>query len=392
MHVVYVISPGGGPEAFIKTLLPWLERKGHRVSVVYTVASVDKAHTFPPHVQVRFAPVGNMHYYLSKIIRDYKSWSLRLRAWEEARAAYKAIEDIDASDPVDMVEVTEGSAFPCLCRRWPVVVRAHGSAWTFRHFCRDGVRRWDGELIRLEARQLSCAGQVTAISAHLADHLAEFCQLPRQRIQVLPYPVDTEKFCPEGLREILSGAPALMSVGRLEHRKGTDVLLQALGLLWERFPGMQLYLFGSEAQFTQGELLDMVPPDHRRQVIFPGFVPHGRLPAYYRAATVYLAPTQYETFGYTILEAMACGCPVVSCEVGAVPELIQDGYNGVLVPFGEVESLAAAVASLLENQDTRRSMGRNGAMTAAQYSLDLIGPLYEDMYQQAHSIHRSPGL
>ena len=127
-----------------------------------------------------------------------------------------------------------------------------------------------------------------------------------------------------------------MSVGRLEHRKGTNVLFEALPAVWEGFHDLRVHLLGSESGFTREELLKMVPVAKREQVVFPGFLPHDRLPEYYRPTTVYVTPTQYETFGYTILEAMACGCPVISCRVGAVPELIEDGVHGVLVPFGDV--------------------------------------------------------
>jgi glycosyltransferase involved in cell wall biosynthesis len=383
MHIVYVIAPGGGPETYVKTLLPWLERQGHRVSIVYTVRSTGGAHAFPPHVRVLYAPRGSLHYYLSKLVSGFRAWPLRLRAWERAWAVYWALCRIDEQEPVDVVEVTEGLPLALLRRRWAVVVRAQGSAWTVRHFCRDGDSRWDAWLIRQEAQQLRDAYVVSALSEHLADHLSAFCQFPRGRIRAIPYPIDTERFRPDDAHRFTSPHPTLMSIGRLERRKGIDVLLRALPAVWEEFPDSRLALLGSEAEFTQGQLLQMVPASKRQHVVFPGFVAHEKLPAYYRAADVYVAPTQYEAFGYTILEAMACGCPVISCRVGGVPELIEENGNGVLLSFGEEQALSQAITDLLSSPDRCNQMGRMGRRLSLRYALDRVGPLHEEMYQQA---------
>ena len=178
MHIVYVIRPGGGPEAYVKTLLPWLESQGHRVSIVYNERYIGGAHTFPTHVRVIHASRDSAAYYLKKVIDNFRAWPQRLDSWERARAVYLAIRQIDKVEPVNVVEVTEGLSVKWLRRRWAVVLRAHGSAWTFRHFCRDQDSRWDSLEIQQEAQQLRDAHLVSALSRDLADHLSEFCQFP----------------------------------------------------------------------------------------------------------------------------------------------------------------------------------------------------------------------
>jgi glycosyltransferase involved in cell wall biosynthesis len=383
MHIVYVLSPGGGPEAFVTTLAPWLEERGHRISVVYAVRPAGRAIPFGPSVRVSFAPPTSGHYFLSKIVGGFRSWPVRLRGYESGWAAYRAALALHAVQPIDVIEVTEGLPISLLQRRWPVVVRAHGSDWTFRLFCQDSDLRHDDLAIASETKQLKNSQGVVAISADLARHLVNACDLRADRILVIPYPVNTEMFFPNGARSGGQSQATVMTVGRLERRKGMDVLLRSMAILWEDFPDVNLLMVGGEAQFTRSDLVAMVPERHRGRIRITGSTPHDALPAFYRQAAVYVAATQYETFGYTILEAMACGIPVVATAVGAIPELIENGVTGMLVPYGDVRNLAAAIKRLLTCEEERVAMGRRARVKAAAYALGRIGKQNEEFYRWA---------
>ncbi len=382
MHIVYVIAPRGGPEAYVKTLIPSLEQQGHRISVVYNSVAPQVKPSFPSSVRVEFAPPGTLHYYLARTAGGYHGWAQRLRAHEFAWAIGRALDWIARSERIDLVEINEGLPISSIRKRWRVIVRAHGSDWTFRHFCRDGDDRNDPWLVRLEARQLAQADATSAISQHLADHISEFCQFPRDRIRVIPYPIDTNLFSarPSGSD---SQPATLLTIGRLEKRKGIDNLLQAMSRVWLHSPKLETYLLGSEAGFRWNDLLSLAPDTKRNQLIFPGFVSHEHLPSYYRKATLYVAPTLYETFAYTILEAMACGLPVIASRVGAIPELVDDGVTGLLVPPGDPASLADAIIRLLDDPTRRALMGQRARDKAeAEYSVEKIAALTIAFYQR----------
>lgn len=385
MHIVYVIAPGGGPESYVKTLVPWFEGAGHCISVVYTVATRWTDPVYPSSVHVAFAPSGSLHYYLAKFVGRFGAWSRLLRLWESAWAVYRALERIDQIQKIDLVEVTEGLPISSIRKRWTVAVRAHGSDWSFRFFCQDGDRRNDAKLIEMESQQLSEAHAVSAISQHLTDHLSTFCQFPGDRIRVIPYPIDQNLFYPNNADRANSNPPALLTIGRLEKRKGVDVLFKALPQVWARVPELQAYLLGSEADLKKEDLVSRVP-DKLSQVIFPGFVEHLDVPSYYQRATIYVTPTRYETFAYTILEAMACGVPVIASCTGAIPELVDDGITGLLVPPGDSQALADAITALLDDPARRERMGQRAREKAvAEYSVDKIMAKMLDFYQRALS-------
>jgi hypothetical protein len=173
MHIIFVIAPGGGPEANVKTLAPELERRGHHLSVIYTVAK-DKVNTdWSDSIRFRFAPPTSAHYYTAKVVGSYHAWPLRMRAWEQARSVRRVLDEIESDEPIDIVEVTEGFSVSTFLSRWRAVVRAQGSAWTVRHFCEGGETKNDRWLVAQQRRQFLKVQGASALSAHLAGHLRD---------------------------------------------------------------------------------------------------------------------------------------------------------------------------------------------------------------------------
>ncbi len=104
---------------------------------------------------------------------------------------------------------------------------------------------------------------------------------------------------------------------------------------------------------------------------------------YLQAADLGLFTSENESFCLSILEAMFFGCPSVSTNVGGIPEVVQDGVTGLLVPFGDVDALARSVEKLIQNVTSRSELGRNAQSQAKEkFSADVIVPRYEALYQR----------
>jgi len=122
-----------------------------------------------------------------------------------------------------------------------------------------------------------------------------------------------------------------------------------------------------------GGRLRLLPPCARAEVI-----------ELYREADVFVLPTWREGFPNVVLEAMAAGLPVVATAVGAIPDALEDGAQGILVPARDVGALATALASLVQDRELRLAMGRRARVRVEErFSLpaviERLGALYDEL-------------
>jgi len=118
------------------------------------------------------------------------------------------------------------------------------------------------------------------------------------------------------------------------------------------------------------------------RVFFIGVVDH--IASLLAAADLFLLPSSTESFGLAALEAMASGVPVIASNVGGLPEVVEDGVTGHLVPVGDVERMAARAIEILSNPQTRRVMGEAGRRRATEcFHYSVLVPQYEAIYRRA---------
>lgn len=171
--------------------------------------------------------------------------------------------------------------------------------------------------------------------------------------------VDAKQFRPE--RVIANNSVfRILSVGNLGIQKGTHLLLDAFGKL--TFPA-NLDLVGPVLREMRADtrLSD-------RRVRLHGLVPHGRLSGIYNQAAVFVLPSIQDGFGLVVLEAMACGRPVVITDAVGAKDVVQDGYDGFVLPAGDAKSIADALQYLYENPREARRMGARARRKALKYS------------------------
>ena len=156
-------------------------------------------------------------------------------------------------------------------------------------------------------------------------------------------------------------------------RKGADDGMAALPRLHARLPDVKIRVCGT-----------VRPPGHWPDWLPVEFFPDdATLRRRYSTATVLLYPSRYEGFGLPPLEAMACGCPSVTTDVGAVPEFAVDGDNARVVRVGDVDAMVRALEEVLVNRLMRDRLAAAGRQTADAWCLTRVAPLFTQALERA---------
>jgi phosphatidylinositol alpha-mannosyltransferase len=198
------------------------------------------------------------------------------------------------------------------------------------------------------------------VSRHLPG---EYC--------IIPNGIDTEHFCLDGSgrEEFADGKINILFVGRLERRKGLAYLLNACAAIKRSFSNFRLIVVGPGTVLRQRYKQIVDDMSLKNHVVFTGYVPSAELPSYYRSADIFCAPaTGGESFGIVLLEAMACGKPVVATNIEGYASVLTNNEEGLLVRPKDEKSLADALLKLLNHKQLRLSMGNKGLFKAEKYS------------------------
>jgi len=222
------------------------------------------------------------------------------------------------------------------------------------------------------------ADRLVAVCTSVADELNAYYGIPKERIRVVFNGVDTETFKPSPdkqrfRRELgVEGDPVVLFVGHFGLRKGSHLLLKAAPAIIERFPQSLFVLVGGTPSFLGsdiywGMLQDLaVQSGISKQVRFVGTVPYDEVVRYYLAADLFVLPTLYEGLPKVVLEAMACGLPVVTTRVSGNTDVVVNGETGVLIEPQSVEQLQDAILNLLSDPEMMRQMGLRGRQRALE--------------------------
>ncbi|MHB1416349.1 MAG: glycosyltransferase family 4 protein [Chloroflexota bacterium] len=176
--------------------------------------------------------------------------------------------------------------------------------------------------------------------------------------------------------------PFVFYLGTTAYDKGTFHLVQAMGRLWDQGLDVDLVLAGPIMDGFSRFYAD-VPRHHQERCHVLDIVPEEDKRDLLAAGSVMAMPSRTDSFGIVYLEAWLCGKPVIGALAGGVPEVIDDGEDGFLVQFGDLEALAGRLATLMTDQGLADGMGERGRQKVlGRYTWDHIYPVVRDTYQR----------
>jgi glycosyltransferase involved in cell wall biosynthesis len=241
--------------------------------------------------------------------------------------------------------------------------------------------------VRLDQLCTRLSQAVIAVSHHTADHLIEVERAPREKVYVVLNGIDFERVrltrvdARERIRREFRAENEylLVIVARLHPEKGHHYLFRALPEIQRRSSKRVRLLVAGDGSFYGAYLEEVRKTGCDEMVTFLGF--RRDSPDLIAAADLLVLPSLAEAFGLVLAEALYLGTPVVATRVGGIPEIVDDGIDGAVVPPADSHALGEAILELLENPERRGRMaeaGRQKVMRKLRFE-DMVRS-YEDIY------------
>ena len=237
----------------------------------------------------------------------------------------------------------------------------------------------------IEIRMIKkCNYLITHAYSH-AQELDSQYQINSKEFHIIPHGINLP--LPGSLYLETNSPKKILYVGRLEYRKGTDILLQAIPLVINKYNNVIFQLIGIDPEqsfenkfrFENNEAVN-------KKVIFSGVLDNATTHKAYATCDIFVAPSRYESFGLIYIEAMSYGKPVIGCKVGGVPEIIKNNLNGLFAEVGSEVSLAEKICYLLEDEALMKEMGSKARKTVEhRFSREILALNSIEYYEKAIS-------
>ena len=376
----YEFPPLGGGAGNASYYLLREYAKNPEVTIDFVTASVDEEihyAVFGDTVTIHRLPIGknqaNIHYQTKKELLKY--------AWE----SYKYGRELAKKNHYDLSHsfFSVPCGFVSLLLKWefkiPYIVSLRGSdvpgyseRFTFLYqFITPIIKKiW------------SQAHFVVANSQGLKELALK--TLPKKEIRVIFNGIDVREFFPDHSK-LNPNQFHIVCVSRVTPRKGIRFLVQAFKILEGRYEHVRMLIVGDgNEKKSLEELVQALGLEDK--IVFLGGVAHERVVEYYQKANVFVLPSLNEGMSNTVLEALACGLPVVATDTGGTKELIKDGVNGLIVRMKDSNDLVEKIEKLVLNPELEKNMALESRKLAEKISWDIIADEYYKLYRETSNV------
>ncbi len=371
IDVTSALTQGGGIGRYTRELVRALAKSDY--DNVYILFSAKQPARLPvpdplpvgPNVEHRMAPLS-------------EQWLYRL--WYRLHAPVPVqwfTGQIDLFHSPDFV-------LPSVQGNIPTLLTVHDLS--FVHFPETFPEALVKYLNQVVPRSVRKATQVLADSQATRDDLVQIWNVPFEKISVL-YSGVSRKFQPINDKKRLRGVrtkyrledrPYILSVGTVQPRKNLEMLLDAFKPVADSSPH-NLVIAGAKGWFHDRIVEKVSSLELNQRIRFLGFVDDDDLPALYSEATLFVFPSIYEGFGLPLLEAMACGVPVITSNASSLPEVVGDA--AIQLPPLEPILWTKAMLDLLTNGTKRAQYVAAGFLQSRQYSWDRAAGQLSSIYK-----------
>lgn len=260
--------------------------------------------------------------------------------------------------------------------------------------------------LKLTNLVVSCSDYLTNLIRETFPQFQDRCQTFFNAVDVYKFINEVPKIYPQVIDK-----PKLLFVGRVSPEKGVHILLDALKEVVKFYPNVQLDIVGPEGSTPKEYIVDLsdlpelnelarfyttsystclrhqITPEIANNICFHGAIFHDQIMKYFGMADIVINPSLSESFGMSLVEAMATETPVIASRIGGMQDVIEDGKTGLLIEPNNPTALAKAIIELLANPESRQSMGQAGRQRVMKlFSWEQVSSNLAWKYRQIYQL------
>jgi len=388
-HLVNLSRPIGEGNIYAAKTCEYLAKLGHEVTLhllCRTGESRELAALLPE--KVRLCEIASIDFkrQLPTDLR-YLPYPLFLRRWR----AYDIINVHSYLNPEFLFTYF-------LARLWNIpVVLTHTQLDPRNRFGPEGPSSMWRHLFAWRSRALKNTAGVVLYNSVYRDAFIGL-GVDEKKIRSIPPGVDNQYLEPNGedngavrRKYRLRDEFIIAFVGRFRPKRGIETVFRAFPIIRKKYPGTKLLMVGGPEEEYKRLCSELMLGD---DVIFTGYQPNNSLPSFYGAADICVwLPSPPGTFGMVLLEAMACGKPVIGSKTDSIMNLIRNGENGFLIDHDDEHHLARVIGRLIEHKSLRIRMGENGRrLVRTNFRWEYTAEKHEEFFRELAGLYGKNGF
>jgi L-malate glycosyltransferase len=298
----------------------------------------------------------------------------------------KAIKKIDPN--IIHIQSTVPTFSSCgtqLAKKYQVLLTLHGYFKEEYKF-HTGLEKIYNKLIsiRLENRALKRIPNIITVCPQIKELIQ---RTTKSDIFVVPNGIDVNAI--QAIKQLETPMNhTIFYIGMLNKRKGVDDLIRAIPLIKKEINDIKLIIAGTGPDLNK--LKDLTKNlSVEENVTFLGFISEDDKFSYMKSTDIFVLATYWESFPIVLVEALACGKPIITTDVAGNPFAVFDGKNGFLVKPGDWKSISEKVIYLFKNKEIMKRMGEESKIKANLYDWDIIAKQTRDIYEKINTTRKS---
>ena len=263
-------------------------------------------------------------------------------------------------------------------RKYPVLITIHGY-FKEEYKMHTGIENFFNRLLSvpLEKLALSKIPNIIVVCPQIKDMIKNYT---KSKIFIVPNGINleyTQKIQPFKKYD----NPTIFYIGLLNYRKGVHDLIKAISLVKNKIKNVKLYIAGTGPYINKLKQL-LITLNLEENVLFLGFITEKEKFAYMKSMDIFVLPSYWESFPFVLLEAMACGKPIITTDVGGNSLAVTDKVNGYLVKPGDWQKLAEKLIYMFNNKKVINKMGEESKKKAQDFDWFNIAKQTREVYRK----------